>query len=265
MIKSHSRRYQIGLLLAAFLLTNSCSCQPTVVEHEHEAGAFGGFIVSVGEDHYHAEIVIEQPRQIKIFMRGKKDSEVLDVEQQDLVGYVRKLDESVSQRIDFQAARQAGDAEGKTSLFIGELPEGIAFTQFVMSIPSITINNKRYRFQFVTPQSEHGPAMPTKVANEAERELYLQPGGGYTQADIVANGSQTVSQKYAKFQSAHDLFPKTGDPICPITQTKANPACSWIIGGKTYTFCCPPCIDEFVKLAKNEPGKIQPPEKYRKE
>jgi hypothetical protein len=41
--------------------------------------------------------------------------------------------------------------------------------------------------------------------------------------------------------------------------------CSWIIGGQKYTFCCPPCIDEFVKLAKADPTKILPPEKYRKE
>lgn len=252
------------LFVLPWIFACGCSCRNEVTEHEHETGSFGGFIVSVGEDHYHAEIVIEQPQQIRIYMRGKKDSEVIDVPQQPLVGYVRKIDESTSVRVDFNSEPQPGDAKDKTSLFVGELPPGLAYTQFVMAIPSITIDEKRYRFQFVTPVNQHGPAMPAKVASSEEKELYLQPGGAYTAADIEANGSQTVSQKYAQFQSAHDLFPKTGDPICPITQTKANPACSWVIGGKTYTFCCPPCIDEFVKLAKAEPSKILPPEKYVK-
>ncbi len=46
--------------------------------------------------------------------------------------------------------------------------------------------------------------------------------------------------------------------------TKANPKFAWIIGGKTYEFCCPPCVDEFVALAKSNPELINPPEFYVK-
>jgi hypothetical protein len=106
--------------------------------------------------------------------------------------------------------------------------------------------------------------MPAKVADEEERKLYLTPGGIYTQADIEANGNMTVSQKFASFQAAHDLNPKVGDKICPVTLTKANPKCSWIVGGKTYEFCCPPCVDEFVKLAKSKPEDVKEPEHYVK-
>jgi TIGR03009 family protein len=35
-----------------------------------------------------------------------------------------------------------------------------------------------------------------------------------------------------------------------------------VIGGKTYEFCCPPCIDEFVILAKEDPDRLLPPEAY---
>ena len=38
----------------------------------------------------------------------------------------------------------------------------------------------------------------------------------------------------------------------------------WIVGGKPYEFCCPPCVDEFVKMAKETPGDIKEPETYKK-
>lgn len=107
--------------------------------------------------------------------------------------------------------------------------------------------------------------MPEKVADEAaEKTLYLTPAGKYTEADIEANGHATVSQKFKDFKSAHDLHPKAGDKICPITLTKANPKCTWVVGGKEYEFCCPPCVDEFVRLAKQEPEKIEDPGVYVK-
>ena len=111
----------------------------------------------------------------------------------------------------------------------------------------------------------HGEStMPDKVANDDERELYLTPGGAYTQADIEANGNMTASQKFVGFRASHDLHPKVGDKICPVTLTLANPECAWIIGGKTYEFCCPPCIDEFLALAKSEPEKVKEPDYYKK-
>jgi YHS domain-containing protein len=104
--------------------------------------------------------------------------------------------------------------------------------------------------------------MPTKVVDEAERQLYLTPGGKYSAEDIKANGNLTAGQKYAGFKAKHDRDPKPGDRICPITDTKANPKCTWVIGGKTYSFCCPPCIDEFVRLAKENPDKVKNPDEY---
>ncbi|NDG64303.1 MAG: YHS domain-containing protein [Planctomycetes bacterium] len=60
-------------------------------------------------------------------------------------------------------------------------------------------------------------------------------------------------------------MPKNGDLTCPITMTKANPNFTWIVAGKTYAFCCPPCIDEFVLMAKTNPSAIKDPEEYRKQ
>lgn len=112
------------------------------------------------------------------------------------------------------------------------------------------------------PESGSGPTMPAKVTDAEELELYLTPLGGYTAADIEANGRSTASEKYAQFQANHDADPQPGDRICPITRTKANPRCLWVVNGREYQFCCPPCIDEFVRLAKTDPTQVQSPDVY---
>lgn len=105
-------------------------------------------------------------------------------------------------------------------------------------------------------------AMPPKVDMEQERELFLTPGGLYTAADIAANGGRTSSEAFAGFQAKHDRNPQPGDPLCPITGTKANPACAWIVGGREYLFCCPPCVDEWVRIARERPEDIRLPEEF---
>jgi hypothetical protein len=107
-------------------------------------------------------------------------------------------------------------------------------------------------------------AMPAGVDADEERTLYLTPGGLYTEADIKANGSVTAGDKYKGKMAKHDMKPKAGDKICPITMTKANPKFTWIIGGNTYEFCCPPCIDEYVLLAKTSPQEVLDPSEYIK-
>src|SRR5262249_43835625 len=97
------------------------------------------------------------------------------------------------------------------------------------------------------------------------RNLYLTPGGKYTAADVEANGRITASEKFKGLMAAHDSKPQPGDKVCPITQTKANPKFTWIVGGKPYEFCCPPCVDEFVQTAKDPPGATKPPPSYVKE
>ena len=112
-------------------------------------------------------------------------------------------------------------------------------------------------------QPEHN-AMPAAYAGtEIEyQQLYMTPGGAYTRDDIESNGNTTPMQKYPAFKARHDITPRPGDHLCPVTRTKADPRCAWTIGGREYQFCCPPCIDEFVRLAKQKPNRINPPEHY---
>ena len=153
-----------------------------------------------------------------------------------------------------------------TSQFLGHLPKELVGKKLEVTIPVIRVANDRFRIAFKSvPDAgadDHG--MPAKVADDAERKLYLTPGGKYTEADVKANGNVTASQKFKGFKAEHDLKPKAGDKICPVTLTKANPKCFWVIGGKTYEFCCPPCVDEFVGLAKEKPDEIKDPGEYRK-
>ncbi|MBC8134689.1 MAG: hypothetical protein H8F28_02245 [Fibrella sp.] len=108
------------------------------------------------------------------------------------------------------------------------------------------------------------PSSGSKPMSAADKALFLTPGGLYTLADIEANGNASAYQKYASVVPDHDAKVKAGDQVCPISETKPNPQLTWVIGGKTYQFCCPPCIAEFVKKAKTDPKSVLAPEAYIK-
>jgi len=220
-------------------------------EHGHKAGAHGGIIVSLGADNYHAEAVFEKGGLLKLFTLGKDEAKIVDIESQTLQAYVK--DEGASEAVEMMLnpVPRTGDKAGRTSQFIGKLPKELIGKQLTVTIPIIVVDGDRFRIGFSSAPVKHDEGMPLGVTGTDEKELYLKPGGIYTEADIKANGNVTGSQKFKGFKARHDLKPKPGDKICPITLTKANPECAWIIGGKTYEFCCPPCVDEFVAQAKD--------------
>jgi YHS domain-containing protein len=45
---------------------------------------------------------------------------------------------------------------------------------------------------------------------------------------------------------------------------KSEAECSWIVSGKKYEFCCPPCLDKFMMWAKTKPEKVKDPGEYVK-
>lgn len=234
----------------------------------------GGIHVAIAQGRYFAEAMFHQGGTMHLFLFGKEIHRVLEAEEQTITAYVRVVGTKTFSTFTLKADPMPGDTEGYTSRFVGEVPKEMWDQPLEISIPSITLAGKRYHFAFQTIESPHGgsghgndaaTAMPTStVEGESERQLYLTPGGLYTQADIEANGRMTASEKFKNFNSAHDMNPKPGDKICPITFTKANPRCAWIINGQSYEFCCPPCVEEFVKLAKEEPKAVKPPGEYVK-
>lgn len=237
----------------------------SLTEHGHIPGAHGGIMVSLGRDSYHVEAVFEKGGVLRLYTLGKDETRVIDVENQDLRGFVKAAGENEAQPFKLSPERQDGDADGRTSQFAGTLPEGFAGKDLEITVPSIVISGERFRLGFESTAAQHDEGMPDKVSDDAERELYLEPGGIYTVADIAANGNVTASEKFKGKKSSHDMRPKPGDKICPVTMTKANPVFSWVIGGKTFEFCCPPCVDEFVRMAKESPDDIKAPGEYVKQ
>jgi hypothetical protein len=231
--------------------------------HAHLPGEHGGLIVPIGQDQYHVEPVFQADGSLRLYLLAANESQVLEVERQTITAYVSKEQDSRAVPIEFKPAPSRDDAPEKTSVFAARLPEDFQKSAITVVIPSIRIAQTRFRFAFHSG-TEGGNEMPQTVTAKAARDLYLTAKGLYTAADIAANGSTTAAERYRGFHSSHDFNPKPGDSICPVTHTKANPQCTWIVGGKRYLFCCPPCIDEFVKLAREEPEKVQNPEEYVK-
>jgi hypothetical protein len=233
-------------------------------EHAHKPGEHGGTIFEIGRDSYHAEAVFEKGGVVRLYMLGQDEARIQEVELQTLAGYVKPEGDSEAVSIVFRPVPQTGDSAGKTSQFVAGLPRELAGKSLEVTIPSIRIAGERFRLGFRSSSAGHEEDMLDKVSGDEEKQLYLTPGGKYTAADIEANGNTTASQKFKGLQSSHDLKPKPGDRICPITRSKANPKFSWVVGGQTYQFCCPPCIDELVKTAKEHPDQIKEPGSYVK-
>lgn len=235
-------------------------------EHGHAPSAHGGIIVEIGHDNYHAEAVFEKGGILRLYILGSDESKVQEIEAQPLSAFIKAEGDAEAESFVLRATPQSGDKSGMSSLFLGNIPKELVGKKLEVTIPNIVIKGERFRiaFQSTSPVSANDHGMPSSVSNEEAAKLYLTAGGKYTEADIQANGNMTASEKFKSVKAKHDLKPKAGDKICPITLTKANPKFSWVIGGKTYEFCCPPCIDEFVGMAKEKPAEVLEPGEYIK-
>lgn len=233
-------------------------------EHPHVPGAHGGIIIPIGADSYHAEAVVEKDGLFRLFMLGADETRIHEVDIQSVKAYVKASGETDAIPIDMTATPQDGDTAGKTSQFVGKIPESAIGRAIDVTIPNMRIGTERFRVGFTTAVQVHDTGMPAGVTGEEEQKLYFTAGGKYTEADIKANGTLTAGAKFKGFMSKHDMNPKPGELICPVTFTKANPKVEWQVNGKKYLFCCPPCVDEFVRMAKEEPDSVLEPGDYIK-
>lgn len=242
--------------------------------HEHESGSHGGQILSLGRDSYHVEVVETQgatsaERIVRLYLLGADESRIEEIEAVALQAFL-KVDgdsESVTEKVD--AEPQSGDSPGKTSVLVMKIPKKFTDKSVAVTIPNIRFGTERFRLAFNLENDQHEQeamhgVIAAKESSAEDEELYLTPGGLYTDEDIKANGGVTAAQKFRGIKATHDVKPKSGDMLCPISMTKANAEFTWVIGGKAYQFCCPPCVDEFLELAKKSPDKISAPETYVK-
>ena len=233
--------------------------------HGHKPGAHGGILVSLGQDSYHAEAVFEKGGPVRLYMLGKDEARIQEIDRQELTAYVTPDGATEADKMTFRPEPQPGDMKGKTSQFVATMPKDLIGKKVQVTVNNINVNGERFRIAFSNATENHAAAeMPAKKGNDEEEALFLTPGGLYTAADIAANGNTVPTAKFKGMRAQHDDNPKPGEKICPVSKTKANPQFTWVIGGKPYEFCCIPCIEEFVVTAKEKPSDIKQPEDYRK-
>ncbi|MBM3980691.1 MAG: hypothetical protein FJ304_10475 [Planctomycetes bacterium] len=219
-------------------------------------------VVSLGDDEFHADVVLATDGTLYLFTLGADETRVVTVPAEPVPALVTGAGDRAAVDVTLTPAPQGGDTLGTTSRFAVAVPAALTGRPLELTVPNLTIEGKRFRFTARVGSGEHATEMPAKVTDDAERQLYLVPGGAYTAADVAANTRLTASEKFKGFRAKHDAHPRPGDRLCPVINTKAHPDCSWVLNGKAYTFCCPPCVDEFVKQAKERPGLIRPPDEY---
>jgi hypothetical protein len=272
-----SRRYTIlcvlGFAAASAYLLSGCGSrapQEPVAEveeapaaHQHRRHATG--IQPLGD--YHARIAVEKGGTLKLFILGTNETKVAHIEEQDIKGTVLGQGETEGRPIVLKADRQEGDPAGRTSQFTAELPPELRGKSFEADL-LIRIAGEAYRPKFTNAAPQHAAAhgMPADASIERQREMFLTPGGLYTAADVEANGRAIPAEKFKgiEFHPFVEEEPelKPGDKVCPVTRNRADPKCSWIVGGKRYEFCCPPCLNTFLGWAKKQPERVKPPEAY---
>lgn len=115
-----------------------------------------------------------------------------------------------------------------------------------------------------SPSQKKTAAADPVQTEKSEEALFRTPGGKYTAEDIKANGDKLPAEKYKSVGHMSGGKPMAGDKLCPSSKGKANPEVTWVIGGKTYSFCCPPCIEEVVRTAKENPDELKDPSEYVK-
>lgn len=255
----------LAVLAVLYVAVNLFRRDAAVEEHTHHPAPHGGIIASVGADerHYHVEAVADRGHMLKLYTYGEDLDELLKIDHQILTAEVKSEGGAAAVPLVLMPMPQPGDADGKTSRFFGKLPEQLRGKKLSVHVPGIDLAGRQFSFDFAIDASEaHRDGLPDH--GDEEERLLLSAGGMYTEADIRASGGMAAFRKYEELQAGHDVRPRAGARLCPISLTKANRRFTWVVGGKTYVFCCPPCVEEFVRRAKEEPQTIKEPEMYVK-
>ena len=253
----------VAVLVCLHFVFDALGPRHTHQDHDHPPGPHGGTMVAVGgENHYHAEAVFERAGWVRLYTYGEDETQIYPTDARPVPATVRRPADATEFSILLSPEPQPGDPPGTASRFGGRLPRELDGGRIELVVPGMTFGGGRHRVAVKSEGEWHNDPAAEQAATEEERKLYLTPSGKYTEADIRANGGGTASEKFKGVKAEHDDAPKPGDRICPVSRTKANPKFAWVVGGKEYLFCCPPCVDEFVRWAKQNPDAVRPPEEY---
>ncbi|QJW99437.1 hypothetical protein [Frigoriglobus tundricola] len=266
-----------ALLVVPFVLIVGCGTRPTSqretapvgaqpAAHDHGLeGPHKGALAEWGAHDYHAEFTVDHAAKeatVYILDGDAKNAKPIAAKQLTVA-----LAEQPAVTFTLVPKAQPGDPTGTASRFVGT-HEFLATKKALAGTISAQVDGKPYSGSFKeTAHDDHAgdhPAPPSAKPSQKEQEVFLTPGGIYTRADIEKNGSTVPSVKYRGVSFDHDDDLKPGDKVCPVTVNKADEKCKWWVNGKQYQFCCAPCLEKFVKQAKETPEKIKDPSEYIK-
>lgn len=237
--------------------------KPDPESHDHPPGPHGGAVVAIDRDNrFHAEAVFEPGGRLLLYTFGRELSEPRAIPARTVCAAVRGHERTDEYAVMLRPEPQTADPPGTASRFLGRLPPTLLRGHLKLVVWSLPVEGERFRFEI---DAAHPPqaAAAAERAEAEEAALYSIPGGKYSAEDVRANGSEGATRKYRGERPAHDENPAPGERVCPVSRTRADPRFVWIIGGREYRFCCPPCIDEFVAAAKERPDEVREPDFYR--
>jgi hypothetical protein len=225
--------------------------------HEHPPGPHGGTVVALSGEggHYHAEGVVDGDGVLTLYTLSEDPGRPEQVEAQLLTARVRLEGAAEEKTVELIPLPRLSDGEGKTSRFAALLPEDLRKAKLSLHVAGIAVAGSPFSLDLTVDGAATHPG------GDGD-DLFGTPGGKYTEEDMRANGRRTAASKYAAFTTSHELRSRPGEKSCPVSRFKASAACTWLVAGKTYAFCCPPCIAEFLHRAKEHPQSIKEPDEY---
>lgn len=254
----------VAVVLAVNLLgTGRRAKENDTAPHDHPPGPHGGAVVVIDrENRFHAEAVYDGGGRVRLYTFGRELTDVRPVAAGTICAAVRGHAGEDEFAVMLRPEPQDSDPPGTASRFAGRLPPALWRGHLTLVVWSLPVEGERFRFE--VPLSHPPPEEGVVVRAEAdEAALYATPKGKYSAEDVRANGSVPASRKYRGERPAHDDRPAAGERVCPVTRVKADARFVWVVGGREYRFCCPPCIDEFVTAARERPDEVKEPDVYR--
>ena len=124
---------------------HSAGARSKPMEQESKPGTRGGLIFPVGVNRYSAEAVFTKDGTVLLHMLDKEGLKTLEVEEQSIKAYARPLSAFESSEFTLKAKPQPGNSPGKTTLFEGSLPAGMAGKMVDVSIPMLRVNGENFR------------------------------------------------------------------------------------------------------------------------
>lgn len=237
--------------------------EENVAPHGHPPGPHGGTVVAIDrENRFHAEAVFEPGGRVRLYTFARELTEARPVAARTICAAVRGHDAADEYAVMLVAEPQESDPSGAASRFAGRFPPAAWQEHVTLVVWSLPVEGERFRFEICSANTTPDAATVAR-AEAAEAALYSTPAGKYVAEDVRANGATPASRKYRGVRPTHDHRVRSGERVCPVSGALPDARLTWIVGGKEYRFCCPPCIDEFVTAARERPDEVKEPEFYR--